>query len=200
MCAPCVGILRRTFRPASTGILSARALSIKIHLLPTAPPLDRLTNREDTDAARGWIEKFEKAVILREHVELSFSRSSGPGGQNVNKVNTKASLRCFLSSPWIPAWARDRIRESPHYVSSSQTILVTSTVHRSQARNVDDCLAKLHALILSSASKDITNEPSEEQRRRVKRFEALDKARRKKEKDRRSEVKRSRSSKNSGWD
>jgi ribosome-associated protein len=37
----------------------------------------------DRQAARAWLEN---------RAEISFSRSSGPGGQNVNKVNTKASL------------------------------------------------------------------------------------------------------------
>jgi hypothetical protein len=32
--------------------------------------------------------------------------------QNVNKVNTKATVRCALDSTWIPSWARDGIRDS----------------------------------------------------------------------------------------
>ncbi len=42
----------------------------------------------DTDSVRGWLE---------EHGEFSYSRSSGPGGQNVNKVSSKTTLRFNLS-------------------------------------------------------------------------------------------------------
>src|SRR6202008_4296387 len=39
-------------------------------------------------------------------------RITGHCEQNVNKVNTKATVRCALDSTWIPSWARDGIRES----------------------------------------------------------------------------------------
>ena len=79
--------------------------------------------------------------------------------QNVNKVNTKVTLRCPLSSDWIPLWAHDYLKKSvsaagcpglpmlmfakPFYVSSTKCIQITSTVHRSQAQNIDDCLKKV---------------------------------------------------------
>ncbi|EEB96609.1 hypothetical protein MPER_04231, partial [Moniliophthora perniciosa FA553] len=84
--------------------------------LPTPPHLSTLGTLEDSSKARAWINQFKDKSIPRNIVELSFSRSSGPGGQNVNKVNTKATLRCSVSAEWIPVWARSELIKSPHFI------------------------------------------------------------------------------------
>ncbi|OSD06509.1 hypothetical protein PYCCODRAFT_941629 [Trametes coccinea BRFM310] len=150
--------------------------------LPVPPSLPAIQDASQSERAREWID------------------NSGPGGQNVNKVNTKATLRCSIHEPWIPPWARDYLKKTPSYVSSSQSILLTSTVHRSQAQNVQECLSKLHALIVSAASAGLVNEPSEEQKERVRSFEKAEKARRRLEKEKRKQVKRGRSGGGGDWD
>ena len=65
------------------------------------------------------------------------------------------------------------------------------------ARNID--ASQLHALVVSAASSGLVNEPSQEQRERVRQLEKAEKARRRLEKDKRRDVKRSRSSRAS-WD
>ncbi|KAM5530871.1 hypothetical protein V8D89_015456 [Ganoderma adspersum] len=168
-------------------------------LLPTPPPIHTLETAAESSQARSWIERFKMREIPKSVVEFTYSRSSGPGGQNVNKVNTKATLRCPIDAPWIPPWARDHIKKTPAYASSSQSILLTSTVFRSQAQNVQDCLVKLHALVASAASAGLINEPSQEQQDRVRKLERAEKARRRLEKDKRRDVKRGRSHKGD-WD
>src|SRR3954464_7529462 len=84
---------------------------------------------------------------------LEFARSGGPGGQNVNKVNSKAVLRWKpAESPSLPAPVRERLlRANASKLTREGELLITSQLTRDQARNVDDCLEKLRALVLAAA-------------------------------------------------
>jgi len=193
-------VLATTSRPRVQLVLRiARHRTDSRLSLPTPPPLSILETSKEAAAARDWLVRFRECPIPRAAVDLAFSRSSGPGGQNVNKVNTKATVRCALDSSWIPSWARDGLRESPYFVKSTRSILFTSTVHRSQAQNVDDCLSKLHTLICSAASQPIKNDPSEEQRERVRELERRTHALRRLQKDKRSQTKRQRANHKLDW-
>ncbi|KAJ7173938.1 RF-1 domain-containing protein [Mycena crocata] len=157
--------------------------------IPVPPQISALETLEENASARAWIAQFRAAQIPKESIHLSFSRSSGPGGQNVNKVNTKATLRCALAEKWIPLWAQAELKRSSHYVSSSQSIQITSTVHRSQSQNIDECLSKLHALLLAASSSALKTEPSEAQKKRVEGLVKAATARRRTDKAYRSKVK-----------
>jgi ribosome-associated protein len=84
--------------------------------------------------------------------ELSYARSSGPGGQNANKVNTKASLRLPLDDqPWMPGELRRRVAErNKGIVNSRGELQLTCQEHRTQRANREVCVKRLTALLLEA--------------------------------------------------
>ena len=84
---------------------------------------------------------------------FTFSRSSGPGGQNVNKLNTKATLRWAVAqSPSLPDDVRQRFLERYRTrVTSEGNLLMTSQRFRDAGRNAGDCLEKLRQMLSAVA-------------------------------------------------
>ncbi|XP_041672022.1 peptidyl-tRNA hydrolase ICT1, mitochondrial [Cheilinus undulatus] len=97
-----------------------------------------------------------------ERLTVSYSRSSGPGGQHVNKVNTKAEIRFHvLTADWIPADVRRQIFDkNKNRINKAGELLVTSEVSRSQQRNLADCIQKISAIIAEASQKP--HEPTAE--------------------------------------
>lgn len=81
----------------------------------------------------------------------SFARSGGPGGQNVNKVNSKVLLHWNVrDSRDLPADVRERfLLRYANRITTEGDIVVQSQRFRDQGRNRDDCLEKLRQLILT---------------------------------------------------
>lgn len=99
---------------------------------------------------------LELAPGVRAHesvVEFSFARSSGPGGQNVNKLSTKAELRVRPDQLPISARAQARLIElcGSRFTTVGE-IIITSESERSQARNKAECLAKLRELLIAATA------------------------------------------------
>lgn len=94
-------------------------------------------------------------TIPRRELRFSFVRSSGPGGQNVNKVASKAVLRWSLvSSRSIPDDLRGRLVERlSRRMNDRGELVLTSQRYRDQGKNVADCLEKLRTLILATSKK-----------------------------------------------
>jgi ribosome-associated protein len=92
--------------------------------------------------------------IPRSELRFSFVRSSGPGGQNVNKVASKAVLRWGVArSGAIPSDARERfVNQFRRRINDRGELIIASQRYRDQARNVEDCVAKLRDMVLAVIS------------------------------------------------
>lgn len=88
-------------------------------------------------------------VIPAEALAWQFVRSSGPGGQHVNRTASKAVLRVDLRhSPWLPDDVRQRLLAAVRSrLTLDGAILIASQRHRDRPRNVAECREKLAALV-----------------------------------------------------
>lgn len=128
----------------------------------------------------------DRISIPLEEFRWEYSRSGGPGGQNVNKVNSKVQLRWNVrSSPSLPAPVRTRLETlAGKRLTADGELLIAAQSSRDQARNVETCLEKLRTLLQSAARPPTPRRPTRPTR--------ASRARRAEDKARRSETKRAR--------
>ena len=89
-----------------------------------------------------------------DELDISFIRSSGPGGQNVNKVSTAAQLRFDLrGSPSLPDAVKRRAAAlAGSRLTQGGEIVITADRFRTQALNRDDAIARLVELLAEAAT------------------------------------------------
>lgn len=115
----------------------------------------------------------------------NFVRSSGPGGQNVNKVSTAAECRLDLDSAGLDEGVRQRLeRLAGSRLTGAGEILIVADGQRTQARNRAAALVRLGALIAAAC---VPPKP-----RVATRISRAQKAKRRADKRHRGEVKRQR--------
>lgn len=125
------------------------------------PRVDLFTRLQQGDIEEVADDEKFSGYIPIDKINVKFSKSGGPGGQNVNKVESKVEIRFHLASAeWLPARLREKIQEKMNTrINAKGELIVISQKTRSQMRNVQDCLQKLREIISEAQRKP--KEPDE---------------------------------------
>ena len=101
------------------------------------------------------IEITSSIVIDETEIQEEFIRSSGPGGQNVNKVATSVQLRFDVAnSPSLPDQVRERlISLARSRITEDGVLIINARRFRTQGRNRQDAIERFAELIRRAAEK-----------------------------------------------
>ena len=92
------------------------------------------------------------AAAFLSEITFQTSRSSGPGGQNVNKVESRVELRWHLLDSHVLSESQKALilEKVANQLTAEGLLLITAQDDRSQFRNKEIALARFHALLLKS--------------------------------------------------
>ena len=111
-------------------------------------------------------------VIPDEELEWKFVRSSGPGGQNVNKVSSAVHLRFDIRASSLPDLYKERLLcLSDQRISKEGVVVIKSQEYRSLEKNREEALRRLQELVarvaVTRARRKATRPTRSSQRRRL---------------------------------
>lgn len=129
-----------------------------------------LRNAEERAASAG---SDPAPKITLDHVTVNFARSGGPGGQNVNKVNTKVDMRFNVKEAhWLGERIKERILQAEkNRINKDGELVISSTKTRTQKGNIEDALQKIQAII--DAASYVPPPPTEDQKKKIEKIAAV---------------------------
>jgi len=97
------------------------------------------------------LEINDQVRIPSEEFQFTYARSAGPGGQNVNKVNSKAILHWPVAqSTQLPQEVKMRfLSRYRHKITTLGEVVISGQRFRDQPKNAEDCLERLKEMILA---------------------------------------------------
>jgi len=100
--------------------------------------------------------------LISGELEFTTSRSSGPGGQNVNKVNSRVTLRWNVkgSSVLTPEEKELLLQKFSSRLTTDGEILLSSQDKRSQLQNKEEVIVKLESLLQKALAKKKKRKPT----------------------------------------
>ncbi|KAK1783287.1 hypothetical protein QBC45DRAFT_400187 [Copromyces sp. CBS 386.78] len=122
--------------------------------------------------ARRWHKSFQPSTLPQG--DTSFSRSSGPGGQHVNKTETKATTTWPISKlqAHVPKILHAKLRNSKYYTRGNDSITIQAQTERSRSANQAANHQKLYDELMGLYAKTV---PAESSPDKARKYEALKK-------------------------
>ncbi|OTA53221.1 hypothetical protein K449DRAFT_390522 [Hypoxylon sp. EC38] len=170
-------MLRAIGIPTITSLspVSARCLGASIWFVRPAQhqAYEAAFDQNDLAEARRWHTSFNENSLPRG--QTSYSRSSGPGGQHVNKTESKATTVWSVEelSKSLPKLMRSALRSSKYYSKRNDSITIQAQTQRNRSANTDENHLKLVEELQKIYKENIPGETSNE---KIKKYEALEKS------------------------
>ncbi|KAL2752134.1 hypothetical protein ACRALDRAFT_1066199 [Sodiomyces alcalophilus JCM 7366] len=150
------------FRPGGTVIQPPLAFTRHARF----QAFDASFDADDLQEARTWYRGFDETRLPKG--QTSFARSSGPGGQHVNKTETKAittwPAKDLLAV--LPKLLRPGVRASKYYTARTDSLTIQAQTHRQRSANTDENFRKLVEEVHRIYQERVPNESSPDKRKK----------------------------------